>query len=150
MLDFAEEKLATCIEEAEPLLRAHWDELARNKDRVPLAPDLAGYFQAEERGRLLIVTARRNGELVGYSVWFYGPHPHYHTTIFAENDVLWLAPECRNGRAGLRLIEASHAALKAHGVTIPHWREKNAHPALGRLLKHLGYVPIETIYAKVL
>lgn len=150
MVTFREEKFLECFDEAAPLLRQHWEEIARNRDRVPLAPNVPGYIQAEERGQFCVVTARHEGRLVGYAADFVSPPPHYSETIFAESDIFWLAPAFRGRGVGVRLMLAREEALRARRAVIVHTRAKIEHPQAGRLLSHLGHAPIETVFAKVL
>lgn len=149
-LTFQEEKLATCLEEAKPLLERHWAEIARNKDRVPFAPSYSRYHKLEALQGLCICTARNDGILVGYAAFFVDFAFHYSKTKWAECDVVWISPDMRRPRTALRLIEFSIERLKARGVEVVHIRAKDAHPALGRILKHISFDPIETVYAKVL
>lgn len=150
MVTFQEETFEACFDEAEPLLRAHWAEIARNRDRVPLAPNVAAYVTAEAAGILCIVTARNAGALVGYTADMVARPPHYSETVFAESDIFWLAPEYRGRGVGLRLMLAREEALRRRRTLIVHTRTKLAHPAAGRLLSHLGHEPIETVFSKVL
>lgn len=150
MVIFKEERFLECFDEAVPLLRQHWEEIARNKDRVPLAPNVPGYIQADEAGRLCIVTARHEGALVGYAVDFVIEPPHYSATVFAESDIFWIAPAWRGRSVGLRLLLAREKALQDRRVLIVHTRAKLEHPQAGRLLSHLGHAPIETVFSKVL
>lgn len=150
-LTFQEEKLATCLEEAEPLLKRHWEAVAINKDLVPLEPSYRRYVDAEQMQRFCVCTARDNGELLGYAAFFVDYSIHYATTKSADCDVIWLEPDARRGRAALRLIEFSENALRRRGVFDVRIRVKIAHPALGRLLERaMNYTPIETVFVKVL
>lgn len=151
MVTIQEERFEQCFDEAAPLIRAHWAEIARNKDKVPLAPNVGRLVQAEEAGALCIVTARDNGVLVGYASDFVASHVSYSETLFGESHIFWLAPEYRaRGRIGMRLLMAREDALRARRAVIVHTRSKLAHPAAGRLLVHLGHEPIETVFSKVL
>lgn len=150
LVNFQEERFADVIGEAMPLLERHWEEIARNRDTIPLRPDYVRYAALDERGHLLICTARSGPRLVGYAVYLVDRAAHYVTTLWATSDIFWVAPEHRSGRTGFRLLQFAEGSLKSRGVTVMQTRAKNDHPAAGRLLEHLGHVPIETVYAKVL
>src|SRR2546425_11802221 len=98
-----------------PLFKRHWEEIARFKD-IPLAPDRDKYEAIEAAGCFHAFTARENGKLIGYVGFFVGPHMHYSGSVQATQDVLYVAPEHRRGRVGIRLIFFASDALRAEGV----------------------------------
>lgn len=144
---YAEERLADMLSEMRPLLVEHWQEIAAYPD-IPLAVDDAFYAEMDRQHRLVIVTARKDGHLIGYAVFLLNFHAHYRTSLQATQDVLYLHPSHRTGRTGLRLIQATERILKAKGVQVVHQHVKVAHPALGRLLAHEGYTQVEALYCK--
>lgn len=129
------------------LLLAHWEEIATWRD-IPLDPDVEGYCKLEDAGVLRCYSARVMGELVGYAVFLVGPNPHYRNSIQARADVIFVHPDYRHGRVGLRLIQFADRELAAEGVQVVHHHVKNAHPALGQLLERMGYVATETLYER--
>jgi GNAT superfamily N-acetyltransferase len=145
---FAEETLSQCWEDGQALLRQHWQEIAAYPD-IPLDIDGPRYAAGEAAGALCIVTARTTeGRIVGYGVFVLAAHPHYHGSLQAHQDILYVHPDWRQGRVGWKLVQFCDAVLKAKGVQVVHQHVKRAHPALGRLLEHHGYVASETIYSK--
>lgn len=126
---------------------AHWAEIAADKDKISLDPDLAEYAEMERRGKLHVITARKGGELVGYSVWIVGPLLHYRTVLAAKNDIYWLRPDCRKGFAGVRLFIESEKHLKSLGVkklfsATKVWR------LVAQIFNRLGWVETERCYCK--
>lgn len=97
------------------LLRAHWEEVAHDRDQIILDPDWPGYLEDERQHRFLAWSARRAGVLVGYSGFYVVPHRHYRKSLFAVNDVIYLAPQER-GAAGVSLIVQVEKALKEMGA----------------------------------
>ncbi|MCG5241398.1 GNAT family N-acetyltransferase [Azospirillum doebereinerae] len=147
-LTFQTEALADVRDEAAPLLRRHWQEIALDRETVPLDPNWDAYAQIEAAGLMHITTARdETGALVGYSAYFIAPNLHYQSLVVAETDIFWLAPEHRQGLAGARLIKAAEAALAARGVNKVVSKVK-MHFDTGPLFERLGYRAIERIYAK--
>lgn len=146
------ERYLDVLGDAAELTKVHWEEIARDRDAVPLNVDHVAYAKLDERGQLLIVTARDAGRLIGYLTYFIQPqgHPHYLGTPWAESDVFFVVPEARKGGIGAGLITKAEEALRACGVKIMHTRTKNDHPTAGMLFQHMGHVPIETVHAKVL
>lgn len=150
MLTFQTERLAAVREEAAPLLRRHWEEVALDQDTVPLDPDWEAYGRIEASDMLHITTARdQAGRLVGYSAYFLVPNLHYRSLCVAETDIFWLAPEYRKGTAGMRLLRAAEEHLKARGINKIVSKVK-LHRDTGPLFERLGYTAIERIYAKKL
>lgn len=146
-LSFQVENYFDVIEEGRPLLLRHWDEIALDKDNVPLDPDWGRYESLERGGALSIVTARNNGKLVGYSVMVVQPGLHYRSCLEARMDIFWLAPELRGRMGGVRLFKAVEAELKRRGVKRIYAGSK-LHKDSSRLFVALGYKPIEQWFSK--
>jgi GNAT superfamily N-acetyltransferase len=149
MITFQQERLNDVRAEITPLLDKHYKEIALHQDAIPLAPDWARYASLEELGVLAIYTAREDGRLIGYSVFFVTPHIHYETTLVASNDLLFVDPEYRGGSTGLKLIRFSEQALKERGVKKVTWHCKFSN-GLQHLLNRLGYADEEVIVGKIL
>lgn len=139
--DFEEEGAALCVR--------HWEEIALNKDAIKLDPDWQRYRRIDAEGLLSVTTAREEGKLVGYQVYIVTPHLHYKSSLTALSDVLYLAPEHRQGTTGIRLMKAAEEALVKRGVqkVVQNVKLKND---WGLILERMGYSPIERIYAKML
>lgn len=131
------------------LLHAHWHEVGLSHEVMPLNPDWEKYQAAYEAGTLLIATARLDGALIGYNVFFIIPHIHYKTTMVAMNDVLFLQAAHRRGRVGMQLIAFAETVLRERGVVKVFMHVKK-HLNFGSLLGYLGYAPEETVWAKAL
>lgn len=156
---FARERAADLWPEIEPLLERHWREIATYAD-IPLAPDRERYNAMDAAGALRCYTARvreKDGlaagsgataaRLVGYAIFSVAMNMHYRTSAIAVQDVLFVLPEYR-GRAGLGLIRHAERELRAEGVKLIYHHQKVATPALGCLLKALGYEHLENIWGK--
>jgi GNAT superfamily N-acetyltransferase len=134
--------------EALPLLHAHWLEVANYRAAIPLDVDWEFYEKLESQGKLLCITARIDGELVGYSVFLVIRHPHYVSTVFAANDVIFVREDLRNSRLGLSLIRVSEREAKAAGARKITWHVKDN--GVPELLGRLGYNLDERIMGKLL
>lgn len=144
------EKYCDVIEEAQPLLERNWEEIANYKDFVPLSPNHARFAALAAGGKLVVITARDDGALVGYASFRFDFGDHYSTVIFAQNGIIWVAPEYRGKRVGLKLIKRGEEEMLARGACILQFHSKIQHPALLRLLTAMGYGVTEVIHAKVL
>lgn len=146
---YAVERWRDLKREMLPLLVRHWREVALNHADVPLDIDEARYAQLDEAKALHIVTARRNGLLIGYHVAIVSPHLHYKSTLHGITDVYWIAPECRHGVTAMRMFQAVERELKALGVRKLFTATK-LHLDQGPLFERLGYKPTERLYAKLI
>jgi hypothetical protein len=149
MVTFQREMLFEVAGEVDDLLQCHYQELTLNKDRVKLKPMWAEYRILEELGRFVVFTARDGDNLVGYSAFFVQQHLHYADLKTAINDVLYLHPDYRQGRTGIRLLQHCEAALKADGVDKLCWHAK-LDTALIPILHRLDYKTEEISLGKML
>ena len=150
MIVFAVERFDDVLLELPPIWQRHYDEIAEDKDRVPLAPDIERYVALDQAGMLHILTARRDGVLVGYifSIVQYGLH--YRTTLMASLDLYWLEHGYRGGRTALRLFRELERTLTARGVVKLFGNLKVARDQTSRLFEHLGWREAERLYVKTL
>lgn len=107
----------------ETLLRAHWEEVAHNRESIPLDPDWSGYLEDERSGRFIAWSARKDGKLIGYNAFYVMKHRHYRSTSFAVNDVIFLAKHAR-GAAGVALVIEVEKELKAMNVAKAFYHAK--------------------------
>lgn len=150
MIAFQKEKLSQIWHEIQPLWKLHWKEFALHKDSIPLAPDEEKYLGSERAGVFHIVTARDEGELIGYSMFFVDKGLHYSTVKEALPDIYFVHPRYRE-RAFIvcRLIDETEKVQKELGVMRAYLSEKVHRPA-GPVLERKGYTLAERIYVKLL
>jgi GNAT superfamily N-acetyltransferase len=146
---FQRETMAAVHADIEPLLAEHWEEIAADRDKVPLDPDWDAYYASEKAGILVITTARLAGALVGYAPVFVARNLHYRSLIIGEGDIFWLHPDHRGAGMGLGLLRAAERHCRAAGANKMIWKEKCDH-RLGRFFEHLGYKPFEVHYTKLM
>ena len=149
MIVFQREILFDFIEDAEPLLEMHYQELAKHKERIALAPVWERYAELEKRGVFVLFTARDDGKLIGYSAFFVQTHIHYADMLVASNDVLFLHPGYRKGGTGIKLIMFSERQLKEQGVNKITWHVKFSND-FRPILHRMGYADEETMCGKLL
>lgn len=140
------ESLSENLEYLKPLLPIHYEELALNKDKVPLSPQFDKYIAAEDRGELLFVCLRSAGELVGYFIGFISPGLHYSTCLTCQMDIFYVHPKHRGSSAGYQLFKFVEQQLKNRGVQRMFVGSK-MHKDASWLFEKLGYTPVETYYS---
>lgn len=141
MIALARESVEDVIEEIKPLLRLHWQEVAHYLD-IELDPDWDFYLTSPS---VRVFTARDDGQLIGYGVFFIGPNRHYKQSIQAVQDILFLHPEYRGGRTGYKLIKFCDEEARKEGAQVIYHHTKARHD-FGPLLGHLGYELVDFIY----
>ncbi len=153
-ITFQKERLSDVRDEVYPLLLQHWEEIALNKDDVPLDPDWEMYKCIEEAGILSVTTARKDGRIIGYFAYMIVPNLHYKSLRVAEGDIFYVDKEYRRKlRFAIRLLAESEKNLIAAGVnkivnkTKEHFKNARGVDA-GALFRYAGYDKIENLYAK--
>lgn len=150
MATFATEKWPAFSKEAEGLMRRHWEEVALDRDRIPMGMDHGYYQRLEDAGILHVVTMRVDGQLAGYFIALVSTHPHYKDAgIMAFTDIYYLAPEHRRGNAGARMFAAVEASLRERGAVKLYVSHK-LHKDHSLLFEALGYKPTDISYTKLL
>jgi GNAT superfamily N-acetyltransferase len=135
------------IEEMMPLLPLHWEELALDRDKVPLMPQWHVYDERDARGELLLVVLREDGKAIGYYWGFIAPGLHYASCLTSTMDIFFVHPEHRNGRGGVVLFQAVERELRRRGVQ--RWFVgTKLHADCSALFKRLGFAPVETYHSK--
>lgn len=133
--------------EFQPLFPLHWEELALNKDKVPLDPQYDVYVAREARGELLFVTLRELGTPVGYFIGFIAPGLHYRTCLTCTMDIFYVHPAKRGGRGGIKLFKFVEKELRRRGVD--RWFVgSKCHADASWLFEILGFDRAEVYYSK--
>lgn len=141
------ESLTDVLEELKPLLPTHWEELALNKDKVPLDPQYDIYLARDACGEVLFVTLRDTGRLIGYFVGFIAPGLHYRTCLTLTMDIFYVWPQFRGRRAGFMLFAAVQKEATRRGA-LRMFAGSKLHKDASWLFEQLGYEEVERYYSK--
>lgn len=143
------ESLTERLEDLKAMFPLHWEELALNKDQVPLDPQYRVYLDRDAQGAVMFVTLRKAGELIGYFVGFVAPGLHYQTCLTLTMDIFYLHPQHRDGSpvGALRLFRAVEAEARRRGVQRMFVGSK-VHRDASRLFEHLKFERVEVYYSK--
>ena len=143
-ISIATETSSALREEIEKLTPEHWAEFADNQD-VPLDIDWDTYMRMHGNGRLLITTARRCGELVGYQLLMVTRHLHRDVVLISDA-VTFIRPDIEaRWLVLMRMLQHTVTDGRRRGATEFRFRVKTAHD-YGRLLERIGGEPIEVTY----
>lgn len=146
-VQFAIETIDQVLDDMAWLWQVHWEEIALDRAKVPLNPDIDTFRLLEEAGLLLIVTARDGGKMVGYHVSIVRPHLHYKQSLTAYADMYFIHPDYRQGMTGVRLFKFLEQELRERGVDRIYQGTK-VHKDMGRLFERLGYKETERLFVK--
>jgi GNAT superfamily N-acetyltransferase len=136
------------LKDADKLLVEHWEELALNKNKIKLKPDVKKYKLLQELDILHNIVVYKDGVVVGYSVLIVQPHLHYYEHIFAMVDVVYVGQEYRSSSVGARLLVATEKLAKDLGASVITHHAKPYVPMIIKPLEKLGYNLYEHIYGK--
>ena len=147
-LSFQVEEWAPFYADAKPLMRQHWEEIALDRDVIPLALDEAKYQKMSDDGILHVLTAREGSLLRGYYLAFVLPHTHYATSgKMAFTDIYFLQPSARTGSNGIRLFEEAERTLRELGVSRIYLSTKVKRDC-GSIFESLGFKLSDRVFIK--
>lgn len=149
-LTFQVEPFFAIARELPPLFLRHWEELATDKQAIPLEPDWDKYMLLWAQGHLVVMTMRAGDALIGYIFNLIGPHLHYRSMLHAEIEMFWLDPIYRGTSRTMRWFKANDDMLREIGVKRVMVAVKNHFLAgrVGSIFRRLGYLPVETNWSR--
>lgn len=150
-ITFQVEDWATLERDGQELFRLHYDELALHKEAMPMGLDSDWYRHVEKNGYLLVLTARKDGHLIGYYVaMVFSHHPHNKGGgKVSSTDMFVIDPSHRKAGAGARLLMAAERELKRLGVVKASISTK-VHFENRELLDALGWTKTDVVRQKLL
>jgi hypothetical protein len=142
-----EEKGATFWPDGDPLAKAHFSEVEGDLVLVrPYHPAVDVLRTLNERDIFRIITARRDGELIGYYTWTVMPDVESAGLLVAMQGAWYVKPG--HPRVAYDMFLASMRILKASGVQglYPHHRVLGRGRGLGKFFRRHGAVPTKCEY----
>jgi hypothetical protein len=123
--------------DAPNLFSAHAAELA---DALVSGVDLdVGRYEALwQAKKLLLLTARVNGAMIGYFILKLGQHTRDKKLLAAYEEALYVKPEYRNG-VGRKLVKLGLVAAKTAGAELMFVSSPTKAKSLGKMLEYLGF-----------
>lgn len=126
-------------------LRLWLEEYQEVGSSLPFGPNLEAYEALERSGALLIITARRDGELIGYCLAAIHRHLHYEAVCGFE-DSYYLTPAERRGTSGYKLLAETLKAMKRRGCREGYIQTRDS-PSIAPLLERLGMKKLYSTYS---
>jgi hypothetical protein len=138
---YSEELVAELV----PMLRKNWQSSSSYQESIDLQPNLARYKQMDAAGMVLCMTARDQGKLVGYCIWYIVTSLNYNGK--SAHGVAWYVDDEHHGY-GISLLRRGHALLRAQKIDRFYWFAV-PDSTLCRLLVADGYKPHEVVLEKI-
>lgn len=135
---------------SDPRLEALWAEYyaemaPTHRNVFPLAPDVGTYSALDKLGKLIILTVRLDGELIGFCLVLVSRHNHFEGLCGFE-DMFFLTASARKGLTGYRLIKEVRKHAVADGCLEVYWSSPDAQSVTG-LFERAGMKKIYSVYA---
>lgn len=148
MISYQIEYFTDIMEEMVEIVGGHAAETELYQDKVKFNPDYEHYLALDKAGAMFFVTARDEGELVGYTSWAVGPHPHHADHFMGSNNLIYVKKSHRGGGdVATKMFEMAEEELKSHGASVMIFLAKAARPLEG-FAERLGYDKVEVAYSK--
>jgi len=148
VITYQEEAYSKCIDELKAIYPEHYEELAVTKE-FPLEMDYETYDLLDKNGRISIITARKDLELIGYIIFFISRHLHYKSCVVAHEDIYYLKKPYRKGRIGIKLFQYAEQAMREKKIDRIVYGTK-VYLDNSKLFEYLGYRFYEKLYTKLL
>jgi len=131
------ERIEDLVDEIKPLHAAHWAETESYRHGIELNADYDYMVNAERQGRFILFTVRYEGTLVGNCMMYLSKSTHTQKWV-AEEDTIFILPEYRKGRLGVRLIRYVEDVLRNMGISEIRITVKTVN-TVAKLMMRMGY-----------
>lgn len=149
MITYQVEDYNDCKDECEVLHPAHYDEIATDKEVIPLDKNEIEYQMLADHGQLHVVTARKDGTLIGYHYTIVRPHLHYKSTLMGFTDMYFIIPAERKGWIGVKMFKEVERSLARRGV-VKLFTATKVYLDLSSMFLYMGYRKQEVVFSKIL
>ena len=140
------ERFVDVLPELHPLHAAHWQETEKYRAGIALDPDYEAMAERERWGKLLQMTVRLDGRLVGH-VRMYVNRSLHTQTLYADEDTLYMEPAHRGGFVAIALMRYAEKCLLALGIREIRSNSKIINKA-DVLMRRLGYPQVAIHFCK--
>lgn len=134
-------------DELAPLHEAHWRETEKHRHGLELRPDYAYIFERDRRGSLVQIVARNDDTSVIGHLRLYLNRSLHTSTLYAEEDTLYILPEHRGGKLAMRMLRYAESVLASIGVKEIRANSKLVNRA-DVLMRRMKYEPVALQFVK--
>lgn len=149
MLDIREVLATEILDEAQPLMLAHWEEVAKATGAPKPNISRAHLEALENVGAVVTLGVFDGEELVGYSLNLIGPPIDFADMKVMQNEGIFIRQDHR-GKVALRLISESERIAKERGATRALWHTYLDTRASDLFSRLPGYTVYDRPYSKEL
>ena len=148
MLTFAIEPVEHTWNQVMILANQHWEGTKSYRRHEPFNPSFDRYQHYNQSGFFQLLTARNQGELVGY-FGVYLSHSMHSQHLMMTEDTFFLRQDYRGGRNALRFLHFIEAKAHEWGVhEIMFSCEIDNDTGIQKLLDYLHYQPVIQQFSK--
>ncbi len=116
MIRIQRENVKNVLKEADQLFVEHYQEIEGGRSTAPLNLNKQRLVDMQNNNSIVVITVRKDGNIIGYSLYSLYYPLEYCKTIFANNEDIFIKKSERKGHLGLNLIRLSEEELKNLGV----------------------------------
>ena len=129
----------------------HWEELEKGRYGIDEC-EIDWYYmeEMEQKNAFCGIMVFADDELVGYNAILLLPSFHYMGRVEASSTAIYIKPEHRRGRIGLKLIEATEHMMRQRGALFITYHSAPWAPQLEKILQRKGYVTMSHNHTKIL
>lgn len=142
-----EESSKVVLQEAYNLAKLHYEEVEDKSDKMAFNMDVGAMSNLLDLGLLFIITARVEGELVGYFASILSPDL-YNGGLVSNELGIYVRKDMRGSSAFHRMLKEVERVALSKGAYTQMMAFKVGHD--DGLAVRCGYQPTETIYHKLL
>ena len=143
------ERLNECMSEVEPLLLDYFARTEAQQGQPKLDMDWLAFYKIEAEGKLVILTARKGDELIGFAIYVLFPHLHHSRSLWAMCDILAVNPDHRNQGVATEIVKHAEKRFRVMGVDQLVHGFRTIYDTTP-LFEKLGFECIERWYRKAL
>lgn len=133
---------------AADLAQAHFAEASSYRKELKLDMDWGTYAQYDQAGLLSIVGVFDDNFIVGYSFVIKAPVLLHKQVTMGIVQFIYLKPDYRKGRNGVRLIKYSETVAKVMGCEYVTFSISQQQKRIYKLFALLGYKLREAVFSK--
>ncbi len=148
MITIQREIFNDTIMEMMPLCTDHFLELKHSGNTLDF--DFFHYLMLENLDKLVLVTVRDEGLLIGYFMGAVNCSPHCKQDLHFVTDSIFIVREYRKGFLGLRLLKFVEEVIKQYNVKEWFISSSDEIIDITPLFKRLKFSKVETTYSKIL
>ncbi len=146
-ITYSIEKASEIGDEVFNIAKDHWEEVDTRDEYTKPNPDWEKYYLLESQGFHRLVTARQDGELIGYISLITAPSLHCKGEIDSQIELLYVKKEYREESIGSDLILSAENYSSDLGAERVSFSLKGKSPH-NNLVSDLEYTLTEQVFTK--